>query len=123
NSLEPGAYSRLGADIRHGSAVLEARGGASRRLLVFLSDVLAYDHGYERAYGAADARRALMEARRRGTGCVCPTVGARNDVASLRTVFGTAAHRTIARPEQLTGVVGRVFRSALRAAEVGRWVS
>jgi nitric oxide reductase NorD protein len=31
NSLEPGAYSRLGAAIRHGSAVLEARGGTSRR--------------------------------------------------------------------------------------------
>ena len=59
NSLEPGAYSRLGAAIRHGSAVLEARGGTSRRLLVVLSDGLAYDHGYERAYGAADARRAL----------------------------------------------------------------
>ena len=40
NSLEPGAYSRLGAAIRHGSAVLEARGGTSRRLLVVLSDGL-----------------------------------------------------------------------------------
>jgi nitric oxide reductase NorD protein len=29
NSLEPGAYSRLGAAIRHGSAVLEAQGGTS----------------------------------------------------------------------------------------------
>ena len=80
NSLEPGAYSRLGAAIRHGSAVLEARGGTSRRLLVVVSDGLAYDHGYERAYGAADARRALTEARRRGTGCVCLTVGAGTDV-------------------------------------------
>src|SRR5271154_631609 len=68
NSLEPGAYSRLGAAIRHGSAVLEARGGTSRRLLVVLSDGLAYDHGYERAYGGADARRALSEARRREIG-------------------------------------------------------
>src|SRR6202007_3052710 len=31
NSLEPGAYSRLGAAIRHGSAVFESRRGASRR--------------------------------------------------------------------------------------------
>jgi nitric oxide reductase NorD protein len=122
NSLEPGAYSRLGAAIRHGSAVLEARGGTSRRLLVVLSDGLAYDHGYERAYGAADARRALIEARRRGTGCVCLTVGAGTDVASLRRVFGSAAHATIARPEQLTGVIGPLFRSALRSAEVRRRV-
>jgi hypothetical protein len=123
NSLEPGAYSRLGAAIRHGSSVLEARGGTSRRLLVVLSDGLAYDHGYERAYGAADARRALTEARRRGTGCVCLTVGAGTDVASLRRVFGTTAHATIARPDQLAGVIGPLFRSALRSAEVRRRVS
>jgi nitric oxide reductase NorD protein len=122
NSLEPGAYSRLGAAIRHGSAVLEARGGTSRRLLVVLSDGLAYDHGYERAYGAADARRALTEARRRGTGCVCLTVGAGTDVASLRRVFGSTAHASIARPDQITSVVGPLFRSAIRSAEVKRRV-
>jgi nitric oxide reductase NorD protein len=123
NSLESGAYSRLGAAIRHGSAVCEMRGGTSRRLLVVLSDGLAYDHGYERAYGAADARRALTEARRRGTGCVCLTIGAGTDVRSLRAVFGSAAHATIARPDQLAGVVGPLFRSALRSAEVRRRVS
>jgi hypothetical protein len=123
HSLEPGAYSRLGAAIRHGSAVLEARGGTSRRLLVVVSDGLAYDHGYERAYGAADARRALTEARRRGTGCVCLTIGAGTDVPSLRRVFGSTAHATIARPDQLAGVIGPLFRSALRSAEVRRRVS
>lgn len=123
NSLEPGAYSRLGAAIRHGSAVLETRGGTSRRLLVVLSDGLAYDHGYERAYGAADARRALTEARRRGTGCVCLTIGAGTDVQSLRRVFGSTAHATVARPDQLAGVIGPLFRSALRSAEVRRRVS
>jgi nitric oxide reductase NorD protein len=123
NSLEPVAYSRLGAAIRHGAAVLETCGGTSRRLLVVLSDGLAYDHGYERAYGAADARRALIEARRRGTGCVCLTIGAGTDVQSLRRVFGNTAHATIARPDQLAGVIGPLFRSALRAAEVRRKVS
>lgn len=123
NSLEPGAYSRLGAAIRHGSAILEARGGTSRRLLVVLSDGLAYDHGYERAYGAADARRALTEARRRGTGCVCLTIGAGTDVPSLRRVFGSTAHATIGRPDQLAGVIGPLFRSALRSAEVRRRIS
>ncbi len=123
NSLEPGAYSRLGAAIRHGSAVLEKRGGTSRRLLVVLSDGLAYDHGYERAYGAADARRALTEARRRGNGCVCLTVGAGTDAQSLREVFGGSAHASIAGPDQLAGVIGPLFRSALRSAEVRRRVS
>lgn len=123
NSLEPGAYSRLGAAIRHGAAVLESCGGTSRRLLVVLSDGLAYDHGYERDYGAADARRALTEARRRGTGCVCLTIGAGTDVPSLRRVFGNTAHAIIARPEQLAGVIGPLFRCALRSAEVRRKVS
>jgi nitric oxide reductase activation protein len=123
NSLEPAAYSRLGAAIRHGSAVLEDRGGTSRRLLVVLSDGLAYDHGYERDYGAADARRALTEARRRGMGAVCLTVGASTDIASLRKVFGSAAHATVGQPEGLVGVIGPLFRSAIRSAEVRRRVS
>ncbi|ORA82157.1 nitric oxide reductase activation protein [Mycobacterium malmoense] len=118
--LVPGAYSRLGAAIRHGAAVLESRGGTSRRLLVVLSDGLAYDHGYERAYGAADARRALAEARGRGVGCVCLTIGAGTDPEELQRVFGSAAHATIARPEQLSQVVGPLFRTALRSAEVRR---
>jgi nitric oxide reductase NorD protein len=118
--LVPGAYSRLGAAIRHGAAVLEARGGTPRRLLVMLSDGLAYDHGYERVYGAADARRALAEARRRGTGCLCLTIGAGTNADDLRRVFGSAAHATIPRPEQLSQLVGPLFRSALRSAEV-RW--
>ncbi|UBV13829.1 nitric oxide reductase activation protein NorD [Mycolicibacterium fortuitum] len=123
NSLEPGSYSRLGAAIRHGAAVLEERGGTSRRLLVVLSDGLAYDHGYERAYGAADARRALAEARRRGIGAVCLTIGASTDVESLRRVFGSAAHATISGPDQLAGVIGPMFRSAIRSGEVRRRVS
>ncbi|WP_396932015.1 nitric oxide reductase activation protein NorD [Mycolicibacterium sp.] len=120
NSMRPVAYSRLGAAIRHGTRVLEERGGTSRRLLVVVSDGLAYDHGYERGYGAADARRALTEARRGGTGCVCLTVGASVDSAELRTVFGSAAYAVVGRPEQLTSVIGPLFRSAVRGAEVRR---
>jgi nitric oxide reductase NorD protein len=122
-ALVPGAYSRLGAAIRHGAAVLERRGGTPRRLLVVLSDGLAYDHGYERVYGAADARRALAEARHRGTGCLCLTVGASTDVDELRRVFGSAAHATVPRLEQLNRVIGPLFRAALQSAEVRRRVS
>ena len=120
HGLVPGAYSRLGAAIRHGAAVLEERGGTPRRLLVVLSDGLAYDHGYEPAYGAADARRALAEARRRGTGCLCLSIGASTDVETLRRVFGSAAHATLPRTEPLSRVIAPLFRSALRSAEVRR---
>ena len=118
--LVPGAYSRLGAAIRHGAAVLEQRSGTSRRLLVVISDGLAYDHGYERTYGAEDARRALAEARRQGTACLCLTIGADTDAEELRRVFGSAAHAALARPEQLRRVIGPLFRSAIRSAEVRR---
>jgi Mg-chelatase subunit ChlD len=118
--LVPGAYTRLGAAIRHGASVLERDGGTSRRLLVVVSDGFAYDHGYEGRYGEADARRALAEARRRGTGCLCLSVGADTDVHALRRVFGTAAHATIPRAERLAEVVGPLFRSALRSAHLQR---
>ncbi len=122
HSLQPGAYSRLGAAIRHGATVLERRAGTPRRLLVVLSDGLAYDHGYERRYGAADARRALAEARRRGSGCLCLTIGAHTDTAELEQVFGTAAHATVPRMQQLTETIGPLFHAALRGAEVRRRV-
>jgi len=84
---------------------------------------LAYDHGYEPVYGAADARRALAEARREGVGCLCLSIGASTDAEALRRVFGSAANATIPIPAQLGQVIGPLFRLALRSAEVRRRVS
>ena len=122
-SLTPGAYSRLGAAIRHGTHVITEKAGTSRRLLVVLSDGLAYDHGYERFYGAADAHRALGEARRQGIGCLCLTIGAATDSGELRRVFGSAAHASIPKPKQLADVIGPLFRAALRTADLRRRVA
>jgi nitric oxide reductase NorD protein len=122
-TLTPGAYSRLGAAIRHGTSVISEKAGTSRRLLVVLSDGLAYDHGYERVYGAADARRALAEARRQGIGCLCLTIGAATDSGELSRVFGSAAHASIPKPRQLADVIGPLFRAALRTADLRRKVS
>jgi nitric oxide reductase NorD protein len=117
---EPGAYTRLGAAIRHSTWLLARESGVSRRLLVVLSDGFAYDHGYEGAYGEADARRALSEARRLGTGCVCLSIGASTDADKLRRVFGTAAHASVSRFEDLPNVIAPLFRFALRSAEAQR---
>lgn len=122
-SLDPGAYSRLGAAIRHGTSRLKADGGTPRQLLVVLSDGLAYDHGYEPGYGAADARRALADARSQGVGCLCLSIGAATEHESLRRVFGTSAHAALHAPEQLCHVVGPLFRSAIRSADMRRVVS
>jgi len=112
----------LGAAIRHASSVLERHGGTSRRLLVVASDGFAYDHGYEPAYGQADASRALAEARRRGIGCLCLSMGVVRDHGALQQVFGTAAHAVVPRLDQLPRVVGPLFRSALRSSESQRRV-
>jgi Mg-chelatase subunit ChlD len=122
-SLTPGGYSRLGAAIRHGTAVIAENAGTSRRLLVVVSDGLAYDHGYERVYGAADARRALGEARRQGIGCLCLTIAAGTDAGELRRVFGSAAHASIPKPTQLADYIGPLFRAALRTADPRRRAS
>jgi nitric oxide reductase activation protein len=120
SSLRPGAYTRLGAAIRHGGMVLERDAGTARRLLVVLSDGFAYDHGYEGAYGEADARRALVEVRRRGNGCLCLSVGSVVSAEALSRVFGTAAHATIPEVDRLGAVIGPLFRAALQSAERSR---
>ena len=118
--LVPGAYTRLGAAIRRGTDVLGADQATTKRLLIVVSDGLAYDHGYERTYGEADARQALAEARRRGIAGVCLSVGAGTDTEALRRVFGTAAHAGVQRPEQLPSVLGPLLESALRTTEIRR---
>lgn len=119
-ALKPAAYSRLGAAVRHGGRILEHNGGTTRRLLVVLSDGLAFDHGYDRSRGAADVRQALSETRSRGIGCLCLSVGALGGVEDLRHVFGSSAHAAITTPEQLSPIVGPLFETALRSAETRR---
>jgi hypothetical protein len=122
-ALQPGAYTRLGAAIRHGTMVVDTEGGTARRMLVVVSDGFAYDHGYEAEYGEADARRALAEARRKGVACLCLSIGADTDAQSLRRVFGTAAHAVVPRADQLHQMVGPLFRSSLRLADAQRRMS
>ncbi len=98
SQLEPCGYSRLGAAIRHGASIIDQSGGTTRRLLIVVSDGLAFDHGYDLDHGARDVRRALAEVRSRGTGCLCLTVGATAPSEDLRLVFGTAAHAAVPGP-------------------------
>ena len=64
--------------------------------------------------------RAAVTSTRRGTACLCLSIGASTDVETLRSVFGSAAHATIPGTEHLSQVIGPLFRSALRSAEVPR---
>lgn len=115
--LVPGAYTRLGAAVRHAATILDRDAGTSKKLLVVVSDGLAYDHGYERAHGESDARRALAEARRHGVASVCLSIGAGTDAEALQRVFGSASFARVQRTEQIAAVMGPLFRSALAVAE------
>lgn len=75
SAIEPKDYTRMGAAIRHLSAILgevEAR----TRLLVTLSDGKPddFDAYYRGEYGIEDTRRALIEARRAGIHPFCITI-------------------------------------------------
>jgi nitric oxide reductase activation protein len=118
--LVPGGYTRMGAAIRHSAHVLDTRSGTDRRLLVVLSDGFPYDDGYEGSYGEADARRALAETRRQGIGCLCLTLGASTDTEALKRVFGTAAHASASRLDDLTQHIGPLFRRAMSSADLQR---
>jgi nitric oxide reductase NorD protein len=120
--LTPSGYTRLGAAVRHGSAILERQGGTARSLLVVLSDGFAYDHGYEPAYGEADTSRALAETRRRGIGTLCLSIGATTEADSLRRIFGFTAYAALPSIDLLPRVVGPLFQAALRSAELQRRV-
>lgn len=120
HQLQPCGYSRLGAAIRHAANIIEQRGGTTRRLLIVVSDGLAFDHGYDLDHGADDVRRALTEVRARGTGCLCLTVGSTGPSQDLERAFGTAAHASVAGADQLAPAVLRLFRAALNSAEVPR---
>lgn len=65
-ALRPGHYTRLGAAIRHTSAML-AEQSAARKLLIVLTDGKPNDlDHYEGQHGVEDSRMAVREARRAG---------------------------------------------------------
>ena len=123
DGLEPGAYSRLGAAIRHGTAVLRGRragrrAGCSSCCPTGWPTTTATSPRTARpTRGARSPRRAV-----RAVGCLCLSIGASTDDETLRRVFGTAAHAALPAPEQLSRGIGPLFRSALRSAEVRRRV-
>jgi len=121
--LRPGAFTRLGAAVRHGTQMLKARGGMDHRLLVVISDGFPYDEGYESSYAEADARHALAEARRTGVGCLCLTLGAGTEPDALARVFGTAAHASAPELEDLYPTIERLFRQAIASADMQRKIS
>ena len=111
--LEPVGYTRTGAAVRHGTRMLNKTLRLPNRLLVLITDGIAYDHDYEAAYAEGDARRALEEARATGTAVVCLCIGGGESAIKLREVFGAANLLMLDEPQQITMNIRRVCQQAL----------
>jgi nitric oxide reductase NorD protein len=112
-ALEPDRYTRVGAALRHASALL-ARQPARHRLLLLLSDGKPNDvDRYEGRYGIEDTRQAVAEARLQGLVPFCLTVD-REAPAYLPAIFGRS-HAVLRRPELMPGVLVEVVRRLLAA--------
>ncbi len=115
-SLQPGGYTRLGAAIRHATHIAREQSGTEHQLVVLVSDGFAYDDGYEGRYAEGDTRRAIDEALLSGVGCVCVSVAAstRDDV--LDRLWGNTSNVRLEDASELSGHVGELVESSLRAA-------
>jgi len=108
SAMRPAGNTRLGAAVRHTSALL-ARQPAGHRLLLLLSDGRPNDmDGYQGRYAVEDARQAVHEARALGVFPYCLTVD-REESEYLPHIFGAAGHTVLRRPDQLPlALVGAV---------------
>jgi nitric oxide reductase NorD protein len=100
SALAAGRNTRLGAAVRHATALLDAQ-PAERRLLLLLSDGQPNDiFGYQGSYAVSDSRRAVLEARASGVHTFCLTVD-REEHDYLPHLFGVNGYRILRDPAQL----------------------
>jgi nitric oxide reductase NorD protein len=108
--LSGSAYTRLGAPIRHLTALL-ARERSRERLLFLLSDGKPNDEDeYEGRYGIEDTRQAVAEARLQGLSVFCLTVD-REGSAYLPHMFGPHGFAVVSAVAELPLRLPEIYRS------------
>jgi nitric oxide reductase NorD protein len=120
--LEPVGYTRTGTAIRHGARLLRTGIGLPNRLLLLITDGIAYDQDYEQRYAEGDTRKALEEARAAGTACVCLSVGSNTEADKLAQVFGAASILLVDEVQQVSARIREVLRRALASVARRRFV-
>jgi nitric oxide reductase NorD protein len=114
SALRPEANTRLGAAIRHATALLDAQ-PAGHRLLLILSDGKPNDvDEYQGQYGVEDSRQAINEARARDVYPFCLTVD-REESSYLQRIFGRAGYAILPHPDQLPMALLKVVRHLLES--------
>ena len=99
-ALKPGYYTRMGAAIRHATAILSEQ-RAQQRLMLILTDGKPNDlDHYEGRHGIEDTRHAIMEARERGLQPFCVTVDEQGS-DYLSHLFGLGRYVVIRKPADL----------------------
>lgn len=106
-----GVHSRLstrfGAALRHATTLLAAQ-PRRKRLLLLLTDGEPHDIDiFDRRYLIEDARRAVLEAGRKGIVAFCVTLDPAAD-EYVRAIFGPGGYRVLERIESLPRVLPQV---------------
>lgn len=111
--LEHDRYTRMGAALRHATALL-CREPAHHRLLLLLTDGKPNDVDlYEGRYGIEDTRQAVAEARLQRAQPCCLTVD-REAPSYLPRLFGPGAYTVLRRAETLPQALVEVVRRLLK---------
>lgn len=109
-SLKPGHYTRLGAAIRHASAML-AKEPSARKLLLVLTDGKPNDlDHYEGVHGIEDSRMAVREARGRAQAVHGVVVDADGQDWFAR-IFGRSGFTLLPDPARLPRALPDIYRS------------
>jgi nitric oxide reductase NorD protein len=112
--LVPTGYTRIGAALRHATALL-AKTGARRQLLVLVSDGKPTDYDrYEGRYGVEDVQQAVREAKQ-GRVTVRALAVDRSAKPWLGQMFGTGGFELLAHPAQLGPALSKVLLAAAKA--------
>lgn len=114
-ALEPANATRLGAAVRHATAMLAIR-PESHRLLLVLSDGRPNDRdGYvDEDYAVEDSRRAVAEARLAGVTPYCITIDPEEPQEYMGHIFGDAGYRALSATAHLPEVLLQAVQGLLR---------
>ena len=108
-ALKPGSYTRMGAAIRHATALLEKR-PQTHRLLLVLTDGKPNDiDHYEGRYAIEDTRVAVQEARRAGLRLFGVTVDAQGR-DYLPYIFGPGSYAIFPHVARLPAALPAIYR-------------
>lgn len=108
-ALRPGHYTRLGAAIRHASAML-AEQPAARKLLIVLTDGKPNDlDHYEGQHGIEDSHMAVREARRTGQSVHGVIIDEDGQTWFAR-IFGRGGFTLLPSPARLTRALPDIYR-------------